>query len=241
MEFSLSIAVRSDGLTKEFISGESSIFALKEVSIEVMRGEFVAIMGPSGSGKSTLMQCLAGLDQPTSGRSWIGDVEITGLSDGELTKLRREQVGFIFQDFNLFPTMTAKQNILLPLKLSKRSVDQGYFDFLVNTLGIAERISHHPAELSGGQQQRVAVARALLSKPTVIFADEPTGSLDQTSSRDLIQVLLDGVTRDGQTVVMVTHDPMVAAQATRVIEIEDGRVLHRGGLSDPAVSHHRKG
>lgn len=241
MEFSLSIAVRSDGLTKEFISGESSIFALKEVSIEVMRGEFVAIMGPSGSGKSTLMQCLAGLDQPTSGRSWIGDVEITGLSDGELTKLRREQVGFIFQDFNLFPTMTAKQNILLPLKLSKRNVDQGYFDFLVNTLGIAERISHHPAELSGGQQQRVAVARALLSKPTVIFADEPTGSLDQTSSRDLIQVLLDGVTRDGQTVVMVTHDPMVAAQATRVIEIEDGRVLHRGGLSDPAVSHHRKG
>lgn len=241
MEFSLSIAVRSEGLTKEFISGESSIFALKEVSIEVMRGEFVAIMGSSGSGKSTLMQCLAGLDQPTSGRSWIGDVEITGLSDGELTKLRREQVGFIFQDFNLFPTMTAKQNILLPLKLSKRSVDQGYFDFLVNTLGIAERISHHPAELSGGQQQRVAVARALLSKPTVIFADEPTGSLDQTSSRDLIQVLLDGVTRDGQTVVMVTHDPMVAAQATRVIEIEDGRVLHRGGLSDPAVSHHRKG
>ena len=241
MEFSLSIAVRSDGLTKEFISGESSIFALKEVSIEVMRGEFVAIMGPSGSGKSTLMQCLAGLDQPTSGRSWIGDVEITGLSDGELTKLRREQVGFIFQDFNLFPTMTAKQNILLPLKLSKRSVDQGYFDFLVNTLGIAERISHHPAELSGGQQQRVAVARALLSKPTVIFADEPTGSLDQTSSRDLIQVLLDGVTRDGQTVVMVTHDPMVAAQATRVIEIEDGRVLHRGGLSDPAVNHHRRG
>ena len=241
MEFSLSIAVRSERLTKEFVSGESSIFALKEVSIEVMHGEFVAIMGPSGSGKSTLMQCLAGLDQPTSGRSWIGDVEITGLSDGELTKLRREQVGFIFQDFNLFPTMTAKQNILLPLKLSKRSVDQGYFDFLVNTLGIAERISHHPAELSGGQQQRVAVARALLSKPTVIFADEPTGSLDQTSSRDLIQVLLDGVTRDGQTVVMVTHDPMVAAQATRVIEIEDGRVLHRGGLSDPAVSHHRKG
>lgn len=241
MEFSLSIAVRSERLTKEFVSGESSIFALKEVSIEVMRGEFVAIMGSSGSGKSTLMQCLAGLDQPTSGRSWIGDVEITGLSDGELTKLRREQVGFIFQDFNLFPTMTAKQNILLPLKLSKRSVDQGYFDFLVNTLGIAERISHHPAELSGGQQQRVAVARALLSKPTVIFADEPTGSLDQTSSRDLIQVLLDGVTRDGQTVVMVTHDPMVAAQATRVIEIEDGRVLHRGGLSDPAVSHHRKG
>ena len=133
----MAIAVRSESLTKEFISGESSIYALKEVSIEVRRGEFVAIMGPSGSGKSTLMQCLAGLDQPTSGRSWIGDVEITGLSDGELTRLRREQVGFIFQDFNLFPTMTAKQNILLPLKLSKRSVDQGYFDFLVNTLGIA--------------------------------------------------------------------------------------------------------
>ena len=237
----MAIAVRSESLTKEFISGESSIYALKEVSIEVRRGEFVAIMGPSGSGKSTLMQCLAGLDQPTSGRSWIGDVEITGLSDGELTRLRREQVGFIFQDFNLFPTMTAKQNILLPLKLSKRSVDQGYFDFLVNTLGIAERISHHPAELPGGQQQRVAVARALLSKPTVIFADEPTGSLDQAASRDLIQVLLDGVTRDGQTVVMVTHDPMVAAQATRVIEIEDGRVLHRGMPSDQASNHHRRG
>lgn len=237
----MAIAVRSEGLTKEFISGESRIYALKEVSIEVRRGEFVAIMGPSGSGKSTLMQCLAGLDQPTSGRSWIGDVEITGLSDGELTRLRREQVGFIFQDFNLFPTMTAKQNILLPLKLSKRSVDQGYFDFLVKTLGIAERISHHPAELSGGQQQRVAVARALLSKPTVIFADEPTGSLDQASSRDLIQVLLDGVSRDGQTVVMVTHDPMVAAQATRVIEIEDGRVLHQGRLSDPAGNHLGRG
>lgn len=237
----MAIAVRSEGLTKEFISGESRIYALKEVSIEVRRGEFVAIMGPSGSGKSTLMQCLAGLDQPTSGRSWIGDVEITGLSDGELTKLRREQVGFIFQDFNLFPTMTAKQNILLPLKLSKRSVDQGYFDFLVNTLGIAERIAHHPAELSGGQQQRVAVARALLSKPTVIFADEPTGSLDQASSRDLIQVLLDGVTHDGQTVVMVTHDPMVAAQATRVIEIEDGRVLHRGMPGSQATNHLERG
>ncbi len=187
------------------------------------------------------MQCLAGLDQPTSGRSWIGDVEITGLSDGELTRLRREQVGFIFQDFNLFPTMTAKQNILLPLKLSKRSVDQGYFDFLVNTLGIAERISHHPAELSGGQQQRVAVARALLSKPTVIFADEPTGSLDQAASRDLIQVLLDGVTRDGQTVVMVTHDPMVAAQATRVIGIEDGRVLQRGMPGSQATNHLERG
>ena len=237
----MAIAVRSEGLTKEFVSGESRIYALKEVSIEVRRGEFVAIMGPSGSGKSTLMQCLAGLDQPTSGRSWIGDVEITGLSDGELTRLRREQVGFIFQDFNLFPTMTAKQNILLPLKLSKRSVDQGYFDFLVNTLGIADRISHHPAELSGGQQQRVAVVRALLSKPTVIFADEPTGSLDQTSSRDLIQVLLDGVTRDGQTVVMVTHDPMVAAQATRVIEIEYGRVLHRGMPGSQATNHLERG
>ena len=197
--------------------------------------------GRLGSGKSTLMQCLAGLDQPTSGRSWIGDVEITGLSDGELTRLRREQVGFIFQDFNLFPTMTAKQNILLPLKLSKRSVDQGYFDFLVNTLGIAERISHHPAELSGGQQQRVAVARALLSKPTVIFADEPTGSLDQAASRDLIQVLLDGGTRDGQTVVMVTHDPMVAAQATRVIGIEDGRVLQRGMPGSQATNHLERG
>lgn len=221
----MNAAVRAQNLTKNFRSGATSISVLKDVSIEVHPGEFVAIMGPSGSGKSTLMQCLAGIDAPTSGQCWIGETQITGLSDVALTKLRREQIGFIFQDFNLFPTMTAKQNILLPLKLSKRSHSEKDFNFLVESLGISDRLSHRPAELSGGQQQRVALARALLSKPTVIFADEPTGSLDQESSRELLKILLDGVTTQGQTVVMVTHDPMVAAQATRVINIEDGRIL----------------
>lgn len=232
----MSLAIHADRIYKRFQSGASEIIAVNDVSLSVERGEFVAIMGPSGSGKSSLMQCLAGLDSPTSGRCWIGDTEITGLSDAELTRIRREQIGFIFQEFNLLPTMTARENIVLPLKLAKRPVDKQYLHALVEILGIADRLSHRPAELSGGQQQRVAVARALLSKPTVIFADEPTGALDQDSSRNLIEVLVNGVRHQGQTVVMVTHDPMVAQQASRIIAIQDGKVLNDGLAIDHANS-----
>lgn len=232
----MSLAIHADRICKRFQSGASEIIAVNDVSLSVERGEFVAIMGPSGSGKSSLMQCLAGLDSPTSGRCWIGDTEITGLPDAELTRIRREQIGFIFQEFNLLPTMTARENIVLPLKLAKRPVDKQYLHALVEILGIADRLSHRPAELSGGQQQRVAVARALLSKPTVIFADEPTGALDQDSSRNLIEVLVNGVRYQGQTVVMVTHDPMVAQQASRIIAIQDGKVLNDGLAIDHANS-----
>lgn len=224
----MNFAVTARNLVKQYYSGASNITAINDVSMGIQYGEFVAIMGPSGSGKSTLMQCLAGLDTPTAGRCWIGETEITGLPDSELTRIRREQIGFIFQAFNLLPTLTARENIILPLRLSKRAVDESYLQALTEKLGIQDRLSHRPAELSGGQQQRVAVARALLSRPTVVFADEPTGALDRESSRNLIDVLAQGVRLQGQTVVMVTHDPVVAQQASRIIEIEDGKILNDG-------------
>ncbi len=217
-------AVRTESLTKTYGSGETLVRALDGVSVEIHRGEFTAVMGPSGSGKSTLMHLTAGLDAATSGRSWIGDVEITALDDTALTLLRRERVGFIFQAFNLLPTMDARANILLPLKLARRRPEQDWFDHVVSVLGLGDRLNHRPSELSGGQQQRVAAARALITRPDVVFADEPTGALDSASSEQMLAFLRASVTDLGQTIVMVTHDANAASYADRVLRLADGRV-----------------
>lgn len=217
-------AVRTESLTKTYGSGETLVRALDGVSVEIHRGEFTAVMGPSGSGKSTLMHLTAGLDAAASGRSWIGDVEITALDDTALTLLRRERVGFIFQAFNLLPTMDARANILLPLKLARRRPEQDWFDHVVSVLGLGDRLNHRPSELSGGQQQRVAAARALITRPDVVFADEPTGALDSASSEQMLAFLRASVTDLGQTIVMVTHDANAASYADRVLRLADGRV-----------------
>jgi len=217
-------AVRTESLTKTYGSGETLVRALDGVSVEIHRGEFTAVMGPSGSGKSTLMHLTAGLDAATSGRSWIGDVEITALDDTALTLLRRERVGFIFQAFNLLPTIDARANILLPLKLARRRPEQDWFDHVVSVLGLGDRLNHRPSELSGGQQQRVAAARALITRPDVVFADEPTGALDSASSEQMLAFLRASVTDLGQTIVMVTHDANAASYADRVLRLADGRV-----------------
>ncbi|WP_205413078.1 ABC transporter ATP-binding protein [Austwickia chelonae] len=218
------VAVRTENLMKRYGSGESAVTALDHVSVEIESGAFTAIMGPSGSGKSTLMHVAAGLDEATSGRSWIGDTEITGLSDDDLTRLRRDRVGFIFQAFNLMPTMDARSNILLPLKLAGRKVDQALFDQVVSVLGIEGRLGHRPSQMSGGQQQRVAVARVLVAQPDVIFADEPTGALDSASGNALLEFLARSVYELGQTIVMVTHDAHAASYTDRVITLADGRI-----------------
>ncbi|WP_454227457.1 ABC transporter ATP-binding protein [Propioniciclava flava] len=218
-------AVRAESLTKVYGSGETSVTALDAVSTQLESGEFTAIMGPSGSGKSTLLHLLAGLDQASYGRSWVGDVEITGLDDKRLTKVRRDHIGFIFQSFNLVPTLNARENILLPQRLAGRRPDQEWFDEVVSTLGLTERLTHRPSELSGGQQQRVAVARALVMRPTVIFADEPTGALDSAASADVLGVLRRAVNMYGQTVVMVTHDASAARACDRVVRLADGRIV----------------
>ena len=217
-------AVRTEALTKTYGHGETLVRALDAVTVEFARGEFTAVMGPSGSGKSTLMHLTAGLDAATSGRAWIGNVEITALDDKALTLLRRERVGFVFQAFNLLPTLDARANILLPLKLAGAKPDATWFDQVVDVLGIADRLTHRPGELSGGQQQRVAAARALITKPEVIFADEPTGALDSASSEQLLAFLRESVTQLGQTIVMVTHDAGAAAHADRVLHLADGRI-----------------
>ena len=218
-------AVRTDHLTKTYGSGEATVHALDRVTVEIEAGRFTAIMGQSGSGKSTLLHCIAGLDSPTGGRVWIGETEITALDDKALTLLRRENVGFIFQSFNLLPTLDAKDNILLPLKLAGKKPDQAWYDSVVGVLGLADRLTHRPSELSGGQQQRVAVARAMVTKPTVIFADEPTGALDSQSGLALLQFLRHSVDQLGQTVVMVTHDAQAASYADRTIRLADGRIV----------------
>ncbi|MDO5534132.1 MAG: ABC transporter ATP-binding protein [Propionibacteriaceae bacterium] len=217
-------AVRTDALTKTYGSGETLVRALDGVTVEIHRGEFTAVMGPSGSGKSTFMHLTAGLDAATSGRSWIGDVEITSLDDTALTLLRRERVGFIFQSFNLLPTLDARANILLPLKLARRPLDSAWFDHVVDVLGLGDRLQHRPSELSGGQQQRVAAARALITRPDVVFADEPTGALDSTASEQLLDLLRSSVRDLGQTIMMVTHDARAAAYADRVLRLADGRI-----------------
>ena len=212
-------------LRKVYGEGDAAVEALKDVSVEFASGAFTAIMGPSGSGKSTLLHCLAGLDTPTSGSVFIGDVEITSLSEKHLTELRRDKVGFVFQAYNLVPTLTAAENITLPLDIAGRDVDRQWFDEVVDTVDLRDRLQHRPAELSGGQQQRVAGARALVSRPDIVYADEPTGNLDSRSSAELLRFLRDAVTRHGQTIVMVTHDATAAGYADRVIFLADGRVV----------------
>lgn len=227
------IAARADGVWKVYSSGEAEVVALREVSVELARGRFTAIMGPSGSGKSTLMHCLAGLDAVTRGDVYIGQTKLTGLHDAALTQLRRDQVGFIFQQFNLLPTLTARENILLPLAIAGRRPEPEWFDTVIDTVGLRDRLGHRPAQLSGGQQQRVACARALASRPEVIFADEPTGNLDSRSSSEVLGFLRDSVREHGQTIVMVTHDPNAASYADRVVFLADGGIV--GELTDPTA------
>ena len=226
-------AARAVDLTKTYGTGDAAIRALDGVSVEFERGRFTAVMGPSGSGKSTLMHCMAGLDAPTSGTTYIGDDEIGRLDDGALTQLRRDRVGFVFQSFNLVPTLGAGDNITLPGDLAGTAIDREWFDYLVGRLGIADRLSHRPSELSGGQQQRVACARALIGRPELIFADEPTGNLDSNASAEVLEFLRRAVSEYGQSIVMVTHDAHAAAYADRVVFLADGGVV--GELVSPTA------
>ncbi|WP_084558197.1 ABC transporter ATP-binding protein [Hamadaea tsunoensis] len=218
-------AARAAEVWKIYGHGEAQVHALRGVSADFQRGQFTAIMGPSGSGKSTLMHCLAGLDDVSAGEVFIGDTRVTGLGDAGLTKLRREKVGFIFQQFNLLPTLTAQENILLPLAISGRKPDQQWYDLVIKTVGLGDRLGHRPTELSGGQQQRVACARALVARPEVIFADEPTGNLDSRSGTEVLGFLRGSVHEFGQTIVMVTHDPRAASYADRVVFLADGAIV----------------
>jgi putative ABC transport system ATP-binding protein len=218
--------VTANQLHRRYGEGDTAVEALDGVTVSFERGRYSAIMGPSGSGKSTLMHILAGLDRPTSGTVELDDVDITDLDDGDLTKLRRDKLGFIFQFFNLIPVLTAEENIVLPLSIAGRKPDQEWLEQLIETVGLGDRRTHRPAELSGGQQQRVAVARALISRPAVVFADEPTGNLDSTSSGEVLQLLRRSVDEFGQTVVMVTHDPDAASYADRLLILRDGQVVH---------------
>jgi putative ABC transport system ATP-binding protein len=218
-------AARTVDLVKTYGSGEARVDALAGVTVAIERAKFTAVMGPSGSGKSTLMHCMAGLDTPTSGQVFVGDEEIQRLDDSGLTKLRRDRIGFVFQSFNLVPTLTAKENILLPSDLAGRDVDQAWFDHLVDQLAIRDRLDHLPREMSGGQQQRIACARALVGRPDLIFADEPTGNLDSNSSAEVLGFLRHSVDEFGQTIAMVTHDPRGAAHADRVVFLADGKVV----------------
>jgi putative ABC transport system ATP-binding protein len=220
------VAARAVDACKVYGSGDTVVNALAGVTVDFEQGRFAAIMGPSGSGKSTLMHCLAGLDSLTSGEVWIEGVNLTQLSEKDLTRLRRDRVGFVFQAFNLIPTLSAEENILLPLSLAGRDVDRAWFDEVVGTVGLGDRLTHRPSELSGGQQQRVAVARALASKPAIIFADEPTGNLDSHSSSEILTFMRRAVTDYGQTIVMVTHDPVAASYADRVLVLADGNIVH---------------
>jgi len=219
------VTVRALQIARHYGEGDSAVHALRGVDLDVRTERLTAIMGPSGSGKSTLMHILAGLDQPDTGQVWIGDIEVTGLDDAGLTALRRDHIGFIFQFFNLLPMLTAEENILLPLEIAGRKPDPGWYRELVAKVGLSDRLSHRPSEMSGGQQQRVAVARALASRPTVMFADEPTGNLDSTTSGEILQLMRDLVDGFGQTTVMVTHDPHAAAIADRVLFLADGVIV----------------
>ena len=218
--------VEAHGLERVYGEGEATVRALDGVDVQFEKGRFTSIMGPSGSGKSTLMHILAGLDRPTAGTVEIEGIEITGLDDGELTELRRDKLGFVFQFFNLLPVLTAEENILLPLTIAKRKPDPEWVDLVVERVGLSDRRTHRPAELSGGQQQRVAVARALVTKPAVLFADEPTGNLDSKSSADVLELLRGAVDEFDQTVIMVTHEPDAAAHGDRLIALRDGRLVH---------------
>jgi putative ABC transport system ATP-binding protein len=227
------VAARTEGLRKVYGEGDASVQALRGITLAFGAAELTAIMGPSGSGKSTLLHCLAGLDTPTEGRVFIGDVDITKLSERHLTQLRRDKIGFVFQAYNLIPTLTAKENITLPLDIAGRDVDQAWFDEVIDTTGLRDRLSHKPTELSGGQQQRVAGARALVSRPEIVFADEPTGNLDSRSSDELLKFLRGAVTDHGQTIVMVTHDAKAAGFADRVVFLSDGNAVDE--MIDPTA------
>jgi putative ABC transport system ATP-binding protein len=224
-------AVAATRVTRDYGDGESAVHALRGVTLKVPVGQFTAVMGPSGSGKSTLMHLLAGLDRPTNGRVKIGGEDITEMGDKQLTKLRRRHIGFVFQSFNLLPMLTAEENILLPLSIAGRKPDRAAVDSLIARVGLGERLGHKPSQLSGGQQQRVAIARALASRPTVLFADEPTGNLDSTSGTEVLALLREAVELDLQTTVMVTHDPRAAATADRVLFLADGLIVD--DLADP--------
>jgi putative ABC transport system ATP-binding protein len=226
--------VSATDLTRQYGAGETTVHALRGVSVEVANGELTAVMGPSGSGKSTLMHILAGLDRPTAGEVLIAGTAIAELNDAQLTKLRREHIGFIFQFFNLLPMLTAKENIVLPMSIAGRKPDPAWVDELTAAVGLDERLSHRPSELSGGQQQRVAIARALVSKPTVMFADEPTGNLDSRTSGEILELLRTSVSSYGQTTVMVTHDAHAAAIADRILFLADGLIVKDLG---PSSSH----
>jgi putative ABC transport system ATP-binding protein len=224
-------AARVEGLSKVYGSGDTRVVALDDVTLDLHAGEFTAIMGRSGSGKSTLMHCAAGLDSVTSGHVWLGDVDLTTLKERRLTELRRDRIGFVFQAFNLVPTLTAEENIVLPQAIAGRRPDPAWFDEVVDTVGLRDRLGHRPGELSGGQQQRVACARALVGRPDVVFADEPTGNLDSTSGAEVLGFLRRSVDLHGQTVVMVTHDPGAASWTDRVVFLADGHVV--GELREP--------
>jgi putative ABC transport system ATP-binding protein len=218
-------AARAEHVTKIFGEGGTRVVALDDISVRLERGKYTAVMGPSGSGKSTLMHCLAGLDSINSGRVFIGDTDLTTLDDKALTNVRRDRVGFVFQAYNLVPTLTAIENIRLPLDLAGREVDGHWLDTVIDTIGLRDRLAHRPAELSGGQQQRVACARAMVSRPEVIFADEPTGNLDSRSGAEVLSFLRRSVDETGQTIVMVTHDPAAASFADRALFLADGRIV----------------
>ena len=211
-------------LVKTYGADDAQVRALDHLSVDFARGEMTAIMGPSGSGKSTLMHCMAGLDQPTSGKVMVEGLEVSSMNQRQLTRFRREQIGFIFQSFNLVPTLSAEENILLPLQIAKKPIDRAWFDKVVSVVGLQQRLSHRPSQLSGGQQQRVACARAIMARPSVIFADEPTGTLDSRTSREVLGFLKHSVHEYGQTIVMVTHDPRAASYADRVLVLADGRI-----------------
>jgi putative ABC transport system ATP-binding protein len=229
----LGVAARAVDATKVYGKGEAEVRALDGVSVDFATSRFTAIMGPSGSGKSTLMHALAGLDSLTSGSVWIGDVEIGTLKEKKLTRLRRDRIGFVFQAFNLVPTLTAAENIVLPMRLAGHKPDQGWLQHVVDTVGLQNRLTHRPSELSGGQQQRVAVARALASQPHIIFADEPTGNLDSRTGAEILSFMRQAVRELGQTIVMVTHDPVAAAYADRAVFLADGRIVDE--LNDPTA------
>ena len=226
--------VTAANLSKRYGQGDAEVDALRDVSLEIEEARLTAIMGPSGSGKSTLMHILAGLDQPNDGTVSIAGVEISSMSDAQLTKLRRQHIGFVFQFFNLLPMLTAEENVLLPLNIAGVKPDRSWVDELLETVGIDGRRTHRPSELSGGQQQRVSIARALVTRPTVLFADEPTGNLDSTTSKDVLALLRHSVDELGQTTVMVTHDPQAAALADRILFLADGRIVKEIGRSTAA-------
>lgn len=218
------VVARAIDLTKIYGDSDNQVVALDHVNVEFERGRMTAIMGPSGSGKSTLMHCMAGLDQPTSGKVIVEGLEVSSMNQKQLTNLRRDQIGFIFQSFNLVPTLSAEENILLPLQIAKKPIDRAWFKQVVKVVGLEQRLDHRPSQLSGGQQQRVACARAMMARPSVIFADEPTGNLDSRSSREVLGFLKQSVHEYGQSIVMVTHDPRAASYADRVLVLADGHI-----------------